>query len=72
METKMSMIQKMHNDNLDFIRKRRNRQRVADLAGIHVNTVSDLIANKRPSPSLKTVVAIETAVSTIKHNLNSF
>ena len=49
----MSMIQKMHNDNLDFIRKRRNRQRVADLAGIHVNTVSDLIANKRPSPSLK-------------------
>ena len=65
----MSTIEKMHNDNMEFIKRRRNRQRVADIAGLHVNTVSELILNKRPSPHLKTVIAIEKAVNTIKQNL---
>jgi ParB-like chromosome segregation protein Spo0J len=68
----MSTIENLHKENLEFIKRRRNRQRVADLAGVHVNTISDLILDKRPSPSLKTVVAIEKAVATIKHNLSTF
>ncbi len=66
----MSTIESLHKENIDFIRKRRNRQRVADLAGVHVNTISELILNKRLSPNLKTVIAIEKAVATIKRNLN--
>jgi|AACY02.1.fsa_nt_gi ParB-like chromosome segregation protein Spo0J len=68
----MSTIENLHKENLEFIKRRRNRQRVADLAGVHVNTISDLILDKRPNPSLGTVVAIEKAVATIKHNLRTF
>ncbi len=68
----MSTIESLHQENLEFIKRRRNRQRVADLAGVHLNTISDLILDKRSSPSLKTVIAIEKAVQTIKENLSTF
>jgi len=48
-----------------FILKRRNRTRVAELAGIHLHTISYFI-NDKHNISLKNVIAIDKAVTTIK------
>jgi transcriptional regulator with XRE-family HTH domain len=51
-----------------FVLKQRNRQRVADLAGLHLNTVSEIINGKR-NPNLQTLIALERACNQIKSNL---
>jgi hypothetical protein len=51
---------------LDANRLRR-RQKIADLAGIHLNTVVNFINNKQ-TPGFQTILAIEAAVQTIKNN----
>jgi hypothetical protein len=45
--------------------KLRNRQKIADLAEIHVNTVSNFINNKQ-TPGFTTLLAIEAAIQEIK------
>mgnify|MGYP003629361199 FL=1 len=44
-----------------FILKNRNRQRVADMAGLHKNTVAYFL-NDKHSITLNNVIAIEKAV----------
>lgn len=45
------------------------RQQIAYLAGIHLNTLANIIHDKQ-TPSFDTMVAIETAVDTIKRKYN--
>jgi len=51
-----------------FVLQQRNRQRVADLSGLHLNTVCEVINGKR-NPNLQTLIALERACNQIKSNL---
>tara|TARA_R110002153_G_scaffold190369_1_gene343170 strand:+ start:412 stop:612 length:201 start_codon:yes stop_codon:yes gene_type:complete len=62
----MSNIKNMHKENINFIHRHRNRHRIAELSGLHLNTVAAMLCNKRPNPTLDTMVALEKAVNLIK------
>ena len=63
-----STIQAAHEDLVIYVLKARNRQRIADLSGLHLNTVADIISGKRPNPTVQTLIKLELAVAQIKAN----
>ena len=62
----MTSIEKAQKYIVEFILQGRNRQRIADAAGVHLNTVSDLVNGKRDDVRIKTLIKLETAINEIK------
>ena len=63
-----SEFQRLYAELSLFVLQQRNRQRVADLSGLHLNTVSEIINGKR-NPNPQTLIALERACNQIKSNL---
>jgi hypothetical protein len=61
-----SVIEDTYKDITQYILKNRNRGRVAQLSGLHINTVSDIVGGRRDNCNLKTLIKLETAVNIIK------
>lgn len=66
-----SDFEKLRTQLILFILKQRNRQRIASLSGLHINTVSDVVNGNR-NARFSTLVALETACNHIKANQSSF
>lgn len=62
-----SDLEKLRQEIVLFILKKRNRQRIADLSGLHLNTVSEVINGHR-NARFSTLVALEAAVNHVKAN----
>ena len=62
----MTNIEKAQKDIVEFILQGRNRQRIADAAGLHLNTVSALVNGHSDNCNFTTLVKLETAINDIK------
>ena len=61
-----SRIDEVKQEVIQYILKNGGRQRVADLAGLHFNTVAELVNGKRDNCSIATLIKIELAVNGLK------
>tara|TARA_B110000259_G_C13920017_1_gene364429 strand:+ start:112 stop:366 length:255 start_codon:yes stop_codon:yes gene_type:complete len=62
----LSRVDAVKQDVIRFILKNRNRQQVADSAGLHVNTVSQIVSGRVESFSINTLIKLELAVNELK------
>ena len=51
-----------------FVLVNRNRKRVAELSGVHLNTVSDFVSGRRGGIRIDTLIKIEKACHLIKES----
>jgi len=61
-----SRIDEIRQEIIEFILKNRKRQKTADMAGIHLNTLTDILNGHRPNCSIGTLIKLERVVSEIK------
>lgn len=61
-----SRIDEVKQEVIQYILKNGGRQRVADLAGLHFNTVAELVTGKRDNCSITTLMKIELAINELK------
>lgn len=61
-------INKVKKEIIFFVLENRNRKRVAELSGVHINTVSDFVSGRRGGIRLDTLIKIEKACHVIKES----
>jgi len=66
----VSRIESIKQEIVDFILKTRNRQRIADAAGLHLNTVSALVNGHSDNCKFTTLVKLEKAMNELKRGDN--
>jgi hypothetical protein len=66
-----SIIEKTREEVVTYILRNRIRQRVADVTGLHLNTVSDIVSGRRKTCNTDTLIKLEAAVNQIKETKES-
>ena len=61
-----SRIDEVRREVIEFILKNRKRQKMANMAGIHLNTLTDILNGHRPNCSINTLIKLERVVNGIK------
>jgi len=66
-----SIIEKTREEVVTYILRNRIRQRVADVTGLHLNTVSEIVSGRRKTCNIDTLIKLEAAVNQIKETKES-